>query len=194
MNWMFLQSEVSICNFKLSRFPKFATMLSTVSVDKMLPVNFSTLNSLPCTFFLAHTCMHTYIYINSILQFSFPNLVVSLKMEHNWIQCLFPLQFNILDSAFSVSSHFPHLHTPSLQSGMNLPSMSWMLPWAIIVSGTLTEFPYVNLKKKKKNLTIQKLIVMFYLVGRFRISSPGDSISGDPERTFSSRWGRSQVI
>lgn len=64
------------------------------------------------------------------------------------MQCLFPLQFNILDSAFSVSSYFPHLHTPSLQSGMNLPSMSWMLPWAIIVSGTLTEFPYVNLKKK----------------------------------------------
>lgn len=143
-------------------------------------------------FFLARTCMHTYTCINSILQFSFPNLVVSLKMEHNQMQCLFPLQFNILDSAFSVSSYFPHLHTPSLQSGMNLPSMSWMLPWAIIVSGTLTEFPYVNLKKKQ--LTFQKLIVMFYLVGRFRISSPGDSISSDPERTFSSRRGRSQVI
>ena len=32
--------------------------------------------------------------------------------------------------------------------------------------------------------------VMFYLMVIFRISNPGDSISGDPERTALSRWGR----
>jgi len=30
---------------------------------------------------------------------------------------------------------------------------------------------------------------MFYLVGIFRTSSPGGSISSDPERTVLRRWG-----
>ena len=35
---------------------------------------------------------------------------------------------------------------------------------------------------------------MFSLVGIFRTSSPGGSISSDPERTVPKRWERSQVI
>lgn len=145
--------------------------------------------------FLFSMHMYAHIYIHrSLLQFSVPNVIVSLKMEHSWAQCLFPLQF-ILDSTFSVSSCFPHLHTPSLQSGMNLPSTSWTLPWG---NHCFRYFNWVSLcqrkKKKRKNLTTHKLRVMFYLVGRFRISSLGDSISRDPERTVPSKQGRSQVI
>ena len=39
-----------------------------------------------------------------------------------------------------------------------------------------------------------KLRVIFYLVGIFRTSSPGDSLSGDSERTVPRRWERGQVI
>ena len=35
---------------------------------------------------------------------------------------------------------------------------------------------------------------MFYLVGIFRTSSPGDSVSSDPERMVLRSRGRSQVI
>ena len=42
--------------------------------------------------------------------------------------------------------------------------------------------------------TTQKLRVMFNLVGIFRTSSPGDSISSDTERTAPRRQGESQVI
>ena len=35
---------------------------------------------------------------------------------------------------------------------------------------------------------------MFYLVGLFRTSCPGDSISSNPERTAPGEEGRSQVI
>ena len=41
----------------------------------------------------------------------------------------------------------------------------------------------------KKKFTTFKLRVMFYLVGIFRTLSLGYSISGDPERTASRRWG-----
>ena len=104
--------------------------------------------------FLFSMHMYAHIYIHrSLLQFSVPNVIVSLKMEHSWAQCLFPLQF-ILDSTFSVSSCFPHLHTPSLQSGMNLPSTSWTLPWG---NHCFRYFNWVSLcqRKNKKEKTSQ---------------------------------------
>lgn len=41
--WTFLKSEVNIFKIKLSWFSVYATMLSTALVDKILPINSSTL-------------------------------------------------------------------------------------------------------------------------------------------------------
>ena len=68
----------------------------------------------------------------------------------------------------------------------------WASQGETLLSSSLTyRFPFFNLGHVDlKIFTTQKLRVVFYSVENFRISSPEDSNSSDPERTAPRRQGK----
>ena len=93
-----------------------------------------------------------------------------------------------LSPALYLLTCFPFSETPSWRA------LWWqMLQWLVNESSMIwqrcrDDLRTISCINKIKILTTQKLRVIFYLRGIFRISSPGSSISSNPGRTALRRW------